>query len=259
MYLDDPRFVVAAARRMLHNEGFESGIAGQVSVRDGDDDAFWTSPFGTFGETLPSDVQKLDLDCNLLSGGNMDVATSPAVGFHGEIYRQRPDVNAVIHTETFWVMVFATTEKCIDPYHDAAALHQDEQRWFTPVPGYSAIDRKLLAAALEDKSILFLKNHGVVVAAASIEAATTLTMDVEMMARVHLESKRAGGTPITDMDHIAEVKAGARKYRFTETWAAGMRRLAHEDHELFRFVIDQELRAHGYLGAKPSSEWRLPQ
>jgi ribulose-5-phosphate 4-epimerase/fuculose-1-phosphate aldolase len=73
------------------------------------------------------------------------------------------------------------------------------------------IDRKLLAAALEDKSILFLKNHGVVVAAASLEAATTLTMDVEMMARVHLESKPAGGSPISDMDHIAEVQAGARK------------------------------------------------
>jgi len=258
VYLDDPRFVVAAARRMLHNEGFESGIAGQVSVRDGEDDAFWTSPFGSFGETLPSDVQKLDFDCNLI-GGNTDVATSPAVGFHGEIYRQRPDVNAVIHTETFWVMVFATTGECIDLYHDACSLLHDEQRWFTPVPGFSAIDGKLLAAALEDKSILFLKNHGVVVAGASMEAATTLTMDVEMMARVHLEAKRAGGAPMTDMDHILQVKAGARKYRFAETWAAGMRRLAREDHELFRFVIDEELRSHGYLGAKPSSEWRDPQ
>jgi len=152
--------------------------------------------------------------------------------------------------------VVATTEESIDFYHDACALLHDEQRWFTPIPGYSAIDGKLLAAALEDKSVLFLKNHGVVVAAADVEAATTLTMDVEMMARVHLESKRAGGSPMTDMDHIAQVKSGARKYHIAETWAAGMRRLARDDHELFRFVIDQELRAHGYLGAKPSSEWR---
>ena len=54
---DHPAFQVAAARRILAQEGCESRVAGHVSVRDPErPDAFWVSPFGYFGETLPSDV-----------------------------------------------------------------------------------------------------------------------------------------------------------------------------------------------------------
>ena len=50
---DDPRFRIAAARRMLARADCDSGVAGHVSERVDGEDAFWVSPFGYFDETTP--------------------------------------------------------------------------------------------------------------------------------------------------------------------------------------------------------------
>ena len=55
----DPRFRIAAARRILAREGCESRVAGHVSERAQGEDAFWVSPFGYFDETTPDMVVKL--------------------------------------------------------------------------------------------------------------------------------------------------------------------------------------------------------
>jgi ribulose-5-phosphate 4-epimerase/fuculose-1-phosphate aldolase len=55
---------------MLHRGGCDSGVAGHVSERDGDRDAFWISPFGYFDETTPDMVQRYDFDMQLLDAGH---------------------------------------------------------------------------------------------------------------------------------------------------------------------------------------------
>jgi L-fuculose-phosphate aldolase len=43
--VEDIRFRIAAARRILHREGLDSQVGGHVSVRVPDEDAFWVTPF----------------------------------------------------------------------------------------------------------------------------------------------------------------------------------------------------------------------
>ncbi len=46
--IDDVRFRLAAARRILHRGGCDSGVAGHVSVRATGEPAFWTTPMAGF-------------------------------------------------------------------------------------------------------------------------------------------------------------------------------------------------------------------
>ena len=85
MHSDDPRFRIAAARRMLARADCDSGVAGHVSERVAGEDAFWVSPFGYFDETTPDMVVKLGFGLERLEG---EWETSPAVQFHAAIYRE---------------------------------------------------------------------------------------------------------------------------------------------------------------------------
>jgi ribulose-5-phosphate 4-epimerase/fuculose-1-phosphate aldolase len=182
-----------------------------------------------------------------MEGGSSGLGTELAVEFHAEIYRQRPDVKSVVHTHSPWVTVLASTDQIIKMYNDVACVFGGEQAFFDqPDPTISPIDGKLMAAALGAKSTLLLRNHGVVFAAQSLEEATMLAIDFEEMVKVHIEATRIGGA-VKPQSMIEINHAGLRQYRVPEMWAANIRRLRRTDPDLFDFVLDAELRAHGYV------------
>ena len=54
MDVDDIRFRIAAARRILYREGCDSNIGGHVSARaDGGEDAFWVTGLEYLDQTTP--------------------------------------------------------------------------------------------------------------------------------------------------------------------------------------------------------------
>jgi L-fuculose-phosphate aldolase len=229
---NDPRFRVAAARRMLARADCDSGVAGHVSERADGEDAFWVSPFGYFDETTPDMVVKFGFDLERLVG---DWESSPAVQFHAAIYRERPDVRAVIHTHSFWVSVFAMNPRPIGMYNVVSVLFWDTQVLHEDDGTKPPVEGKLLAAELGDKRVVLIKNHGAIVASDSLENATIEAMMLERAARFHLEAERTGGTPFPE----AEVLRGRETYRrhfLPQMWAANLRRLRRSDPDLFELL-----------------------
>lgn len=246
MDLRDPRFRVAAARRILHDEGCDGGIGGQVSVRSVDDDGFWVSPFGFFEETLPHDVQKMSFTCDLLPGGDQRREASPAVDFHAEIYLQRADVHAIVHTHSMWASMLCATRSFIGTWNPDAVLLHDEQSAFEPSENESAIDPKAIAAALGETSVLWMRHHGVIVAAQSLEQATILARDIELMAQFELQLR--GADPFEMPGHrIPSSKANMERLHVEHLWSANVRRLRRTAPDLFAALVDDQMRAAGYL------------
>lgn len=246
MDVHDPRFRVAAARRILHDEGCDGGIGGQVSVRSTDNDGFWVSPFGFFEETLPQDVQKLSFTCELLPGGDQRREASPAVDFHAEVYVQRDDVHAIVHTHSVWASMLCATRAFIGTWNPDAVLLHDEQAAFEPGEHESAIDPKAIAAAIGDKRVLWMRHHGVIVAGTSLEQATILARDIELMAQFELQLR--GADPIEMPAHrIPSSKASMERWHIEHLWSANMRRLRRTAPDLFDALIDHQMQGAGYL------------
>ncbi|MGE4243622.1 class II aldolase/adducin family protein [Ramlibacter sp.] len=228
----DPRFRVAAARRMLARAGCESGIGGHVSMRAEDGASFWTTPLEYFDETTPASVMRFDLDGRLLSG---DHDVSPAVEFHCALYRARPDVGCVIHLHSHFASVVAATGEPIGMYNVGSVVLFDEQAFLAddgtrpPVEGHRVIE------ALGTRSVLMVKNHGAIVVGPDLEHTTGLAMLLEASARYHVEVRAAGGSEIP----LAEVRRGQGSYRrivVPRLWTSHYRRLARTDADLFTWV-----------------------
>lgn len=228
----DPRFLIAASRRMLARAGCESRVAGHVSMRADGEDAFWVSPFGYFDETTPDMVVKLSLGLERLEG---DWEPSPAVEFHAEIYRRRPDVASVIHTHSHELSKFVTRSIPIGMYNVAAVLFHEDQVCFDRDDPTRHEMGEGLAGALGDKRVVLMKNHGAVVASQSLEQATIEAMMLEACAEYHLAAEAIGGTEFLEKE-VVRGRGRYREFFLPQMWEANYRRLRRSDPDLFEHL-----------------------
>lgn len=229
---DDPRFKVAAARRILARGGCESGTAGHVSIRAADRNSFWTSPFEYFEETTPDSLVRASFDLELLEGHHVP---SPAIEFHAALYRSRPDIGSVVHVHSHHVCVMATTGRPIGMYNTGSVVFHEEQAFFSDDGVRPPVEGARVVEALGEKNFLLMKNHGAIVVAETVEKATSLTLMLEEAARYHIEAQIVGGTELP-LPEIQQIKQGFYDIVVPTIWPATYRRLRRSDPELFAFL-----------------------
>jgi L-fuculose-phosphate aldolase len=230
MDADDIRFKIAAARRMLYREGVDSQTAGHVSVRAPGEDAFWATPFEYFDETLPDHVIKVSFELELLEG---DWFASPALAFHAMTYRRRPDVNSVVHHHGHYTSVIAGTGRPIGQYNLLATLFWQDQALSFDTSNESSVNDDALVAALGDKNVVLIHNHGCLVVGPTLEVATVKAILLEKAAHYDYDAQVVGGKESDIPERLESLKYNLEKYMLPEMWAAHFRRLRKSDPELF--------------------------
>ncbi|MGZ5038871.1 MAG: class II aldolase/adducin family protein [Usitatibacter sp.] len=139
----------------------------------------------------PADIIEIDMDGAPVEG---DVVPPMEFHIHTEIYRRRPDVNAVAHTHPLWSTLFSMVGETVQPVTMQAAV-------MGPVQSFAktaSINRKELAVelaqALGPHRVVMLKSHGAVVVGADIVEAFVLAIYLEETAKRQYMA-RALGTP----------------------------------------------------------------
>jgi L-fuculose-phosphate aldolase len=183
--------LLAACCRILAKENHESGLAGQVTARADKPGTWWTLQFGYgFEEATAQRMVLVDEDLKPLRGGR----PNPGTRFHIWIYRNRPDIHAIVHTHAPHASALAATGKPLKTIHmDSAMLHGTAHlpEW----PGVPVADDegRIISGALGDAKTILLANHGLLTAGASVEEATYLAVFFERAARMQLLAMAAGG------------------------------------------------------------------
>jgi L-ribulose-5-phosphate 4-epimerase len=138
-----------------------------------------------------ADIIAIDMDGKPVAG---DVVPPMEFHIHTEIYRRRPDVNAVAHTHPLWSTLFSMVGETVQPVTMQAAV-------MGPVQSFAktaSINRKdlavELATALGPHRVVMLKSHGAVVVGADIVEAFVLAIYLEETAKRQYLA-RALGTP----------------------------------------------------------------
>ncbi|WP_348693011.1 aldolase [Duganella fentianensis] len=183
---------LALTCRILFDGGHDSGLAGQITCRAEQPDTFYTQQLGLgFDEIGASNLIHVDQDLQVLSGQGIP---NPANRFHTWIYRQRPDVNCIIHTHPAHVAALSMLEVPLAVSHmDTTPLHED-CAFLAEWPGIPVGNEEgeIIAAALGDKRAVLLAHHGQLIAAGTIEQACVLALLIERAARLQLLAMAAG-------------------------------------------------------------------
>ena len=178
------------ACRILGMEGHGDYTLGHVSVRDGDHVIMKRNGIG-LEEVTEDELVTLDLDRNRVSG-NGPIHLEAVL--HTAVYRNRPDVQAVVHTHPLYSTAFGATDAKLEMINHDAVLFYDGLAYFddtaelimTPEQGDS------VAAALDDKRIVVMRGHGVLVTGKTLPWVVYTALTLERVLQIQSIARTFG-------------------------------------------------------------------
>ena len=229
---EDPRFLIAAARRMLFRGGADSQVGGHVSIRSAGEDAFYVTPFEYMDETLPDHVAKVDFDLRVIEAGKFPA--SPGINFHADIYRARDDVNCIVHTHARNATLLSSISQTLEPFQIYAAIFLDRLAFFTDDPSLTPdLEGAEIAKALGQNRAVLISHHGVIHVGESVPVAVGDALLFELAAGYHLAAAAVRGSPMSRETALTYQKLYDRIHFQEEIWRANLRRLEKSDPDLF--------------------------
>ena len=196
---------LVAANHVLAKLGVLDGF-GHVTIRDPDHpQRYLMSRSLAPALVTDRDIMEFDLDSNPLDAGGRAAAFERFI--HGEIYKLRPDVNAVVHSHSPTIIPFSVTQTPLRPISHVAAFLSPavpvyDLRATVRTSNMLITDRQLgkaLAEALGNNSVVLMRGHGNAVVAANVGLATFRAFYTEVNARLLLQARTLDG-PIMFLD-----------------------------------------------------------
>jgi len=195
------------AGKVLVGEGQDDFTRGHVSVRLPDDPALFVMKAHSIGldEITMDNILTIDLDGKVVAG---HARRHSEVFIHSEIFKARADVACVLHTHPPYSIALSASGRPLKAYsqpgalfHESLGLYDDTINLIrSPELGAG------VARALGPRRAVLLKNHGVVVAGATIEEVVISTIMLENAAMIQMVTEAAGTPapefPLADIEKL---------------------------------------------------------
>jgi len=203
MLLEKERSEIVRFGRKMLAARLTSGTGGNLSIFAPGEGLVAISPSGIEYEDMePGDVPVVDL-----AGVTVEGTRKPSseLGFHLSLYRQRPDIRAVVHTHS----VYATTMAClhweIPAVHYLVAFSGRK----VPLAPYATFGSEELAvhvaATIGDYNAVLLANHGLVTVGPNLATAFAVAEEIELVARIYYQAKCIGEPVIVAEGEMSKV------------------------------------------------------
>ena len=190
------------ANHILANEEVLDGY-GHVSVRNpADANRYFLARAGAPALVTAADITEYNLDSE-------PVSSTAAAGYlerfiHGEIYKARPDVMAIVHCHCSDVIPFAATTVPMRPmYHMGSFIAEGVPVWdIGAAGGADMLVRnnqlgRALAQALGNKDAALMRGHGAAVVATSLHLVVGKTYYLNLNARLQMQAMQLAGGKIS--------------------------------------------------------------
>lgn len=223
--LDKMRQALAIANHILFDQKVVDGF-GHVSARHPDNpQRFLLARSMAPALVTADDVLEFDLDCNIVS----DDARTPYLErfIHGEIFRARDDVHAIVHSHSPAVVPFSVVRDIrLRPICHMCGFLGQGASFFeiseTAGDGSDMLIRtktlgRALARSLGDQSVVLMRGHGVTVVGSTIRQAVFRAVYTELGAKLQAEALRLG-SPTFLSPAEAEAAAATNDKQIDRAW-----------------------------------------
>lgn len=192
------RIDLAACYRLIALNKMDDLFATHISARaPGAHEHFLINPYGLlFSQVTASNLVKVDLDGTIVQ--DTPYSINPA-GFviHSALHAARPDAKCIIHTHTVAGMAVACMKDGLLPlsqkslrFYNRIAYHDYEGK------ADDLDERSRIVKSLGDKNALVLRNHGLLVCAATVGRAYHAMLNLEKSCKVQLKAMASGSALI---------------------------------------------------------------
>jgi L-fuculose-phosphate aldolase len=181
------QLLVDAIRMLERSEIID--FNGHCSVRAGNGRMLINSGKSVRSTLTVADIVAIDFEGRLVDG-----ADAPPMEFHihSEIYRKRPDVNAVVHAHPKWSTFLTIAGHRLKPVYAQGCLLGDVPVFEDPLSINTKAMGERLAAALGGARAMLLRSHGAVVVGSDLVEAFVLAVYLEENAHRQYMAQQIG-------------------------------------------------------------------
>ena len=207
-YTDAKKMVYQTAIR-LNEVNLIRLSAGNISYRTQDGMVAITPSGVPYNVMTPEDIVVIDLEGNIVNAEE-NCRPSSEYLLHTSIFKHLPDVNAVIHTHSYYAITFAALGRelppiCIELLVTGGPIPVAPYA----LPGTIEVGENAAKILLERPELkgCLLENHGMVSIGASLSEAFAYALDIETGARIYHQAIQVGEPeliPQTDIDSIRQ-------------------------------------------------------
>ena len=188
------RVQLAACYRIFDYMGWSEMIYNHITVKvPGDEHHFLINPYGLhYKEVTASNLVKVDIEGNIVE--DTEYRVNPAgIVIHSAIHAARPDVQCIAHTHTNAGMAVACTEEGLrtDNFYSALLHNQIAYHDFEGIT-VNEDEKPRLIANLGDKSLMILRNHGLLAGGRTIPEAFQNLWAMERACQVQVTTDSTG-------------------------------------------------------------------
>jgi ribulose-5-phosphate 4-epimerase/fuculose-1-phosphate aldolase len=220
--IDDLRRRIAEACRVLGHLEITASTYGHASARLPGTNRIFIRARGPAESgvryTTPEDVIEVDLDGRRI-GGSADGYSAPVeVHIHTELYKSRPEVNAVIHAHPSAVVLLTVCRKPLLPIYGS----YDPLSLALALDGVPTFEKSILirrpelgrdlAAFMGQAKACMMRGHGITTAANSVEEAALVAIQLNTIATMNYQAGLLGephALPPEEQDEFRELLAEA--------------------------------------------------
>ena len=207
MLYEEARKALLKCVLRLYQKGLIQLNSGNVSVRVSDEHLAITPTGISYDDMSEEDLVVIDLNGGAVEGKYKPSSETP---MHTTVYKNMPDVKAIVHTHSPFALAFATVGRSI-PVISTEGL---AVRGPIPVadyacPGTEAQGWAAIKAMKGPPYVMgtLLKNHGVLVTGASLSHAYSIACRIEMAAKVFSLALQIGEPDVLTDDQIKEIRS----------------------------------------------------
>ena len=189
------KLIVDSGKRMA-GSGLTVETWGNISVRDSETGLVYLTPSAMLYDTIvEDDVVVCTLDGKIVEGTRKPTIETE---MHLSVYRNREEVNAVIHTHPLYSMVYATQGKDIPLIIDEAAQIMGDVCRCTEhaLPGSQELADNCVKALGKKANSCLIHSHGAVCVGENMDGAFKVAKVLEVTSQIYYMIEATGGKPV---------------------------------------------------------------
>ena len=210
MLLEKEREQVVYYCKQLLTRGLTKGTGGNISVYNRKENLVAISPSGIDYPLLTAeDITIVTVDGEIVEGKNKP---SSEIEMHTIFYKQREDINAIVHTHSPFASTIASLRWTLPAVSYLVAFAGKDVR----CADYATFGTKELAEnafqAMEGRKAVLLANHGLLSGAGTIDLAFTIAEEIEFCCEIYYRSKSIGEPVILDDQEMRRMDEKFKTY-----------------------------------------------
>ena len=207
--MTEAEYVIKYAK-MLNSKNLSALRSGNISIRH--EDGFLITPSGVkYSHLKNEDIVFVSLD-----GKYTEKKTKPSSEwrFHKDIYLNKKEANAIVHSHSTHATAVSTHGKSIPAFHYMVALAGGNDIKCADYATFGTDElSKNIINALDNRKACLMSNHGQVAFDSSLDKAFELAEEVENICHQYINALKIGTPKILSFEEMKKILEKVKDYK----------------------------------------------